>query len=898
MDYKAQIIKNRLSLRQPQADSLEILNKLTDVLDLAKGANSVVELAKVRELYPTCADFERDFPSVCFSLATGIGKTRLMGAFISYLFAVKGIKNFFVLAPNLTIYNKLIDDLSNQTSMKYVFRGIAEFASTPPRIITGDNYNEARQATIFNSEAHINIFNISKINSEVRGGREPKIKRLSEYLGESYFNYLASLPDLVLLMDESHHYRADAGLRAINELKPILGLELTATPIDMKGEKFKNVVFDYPLALALRDGFVKEPAVATRRDFNPDQYKHDPKELDLIKLEDGIRIHEDTKVNLEIYARDTGQRIVRPFVLVVARDTDHAKEIRAMIESDRFFEGRYRGKVMEIHSNQRGEEKEENVKLLLSLEKPENAIEIVVHVNMLKEGWDVTNLYTIIPLRAANSQILTEQTIGRGLRLPYGARTSVDKVDKLTIIAHDRFQAIVDAANNPHSIIRKENIIEIDPASLPARQEVVIASSVIDEDIARKRQALYGIKDEAERQKAAINVEVREVIAETIGTLWNVVKNVDDLKSVEVYKIALAKMTERIDSSPQQDLFKAEKLEAIKKEYEEMVEEMIDKIISIPRVFLQQKHDVKGGFSNFDLDITGLNYQPVSEEILIKTLRTNENDILQNAGGGVVRDAAEKIIVNELMNNDDVDYDSEAELLFKLARQAIAKLGAGRAEKDLRNIVLYHKREIGKFIYVQMQPHFQLENAEFEEPKTYPFSRIEPHNLSKYTADSIHHFTETINPTHAIPSKVFGGFKKACHNLYKFDSKAEKDFAAIVEQDKDVLKWLRPAQAQFSIYWNHNSQRYTPDFAVETKEEIYMVEIKAEIDINDAAVREKAEAGKKYCESATGYNLQNEGKRWIYVLIPHTAVAPNMSITGLIKINQKEITGTTTGQGA
>lgn len=180
------------------------------------------------------------------------------------------------------------------------------------------------------SPVNINIFNISKINSEVRGGKEPRIKRLSEYLGESYFNYLSELPDLVLLMDESHHYRADSGLRAINELKPILGLELTATPIDTKGVKFKNVVFDYPLARALQDGFVKEPAVATRRDFNPDSVSASiPKELDLIKLEDGVRIHEDTKVALDIYARDSGNRLVRPFVLVVARDTDHAKEIRS-----------------------------------------------------------------------------------------------------------------------------------------------------------------------------------------------------------------------------------------------------------------------------------------------------------------------------------------------------------------------------------------------------------------------------------------------------------------------------------------------------------------------------------------------------------------------------------------
>ena len=70
-------------------------------------------------------------------------------------------------------------------------------------IITGDNYTNAKA---FDSDVHINIFNISKINAETRGGSSPRIKRLSEFLGESYFNYLSNLDDLVLLMDESHHY--------------------------------------------------------------------------------------------------------------------------------------------------------------------------------------------------------------------------------------------------------------------------------------------------------------------------------------------------------------------------------------------------------------------------------------------------------------------------------------------------------------------------------------------------------------------------------------------------------------------------------------------------------------------------------------------------------------------
>lgn len=875
MNSKAQTIKNRLSLRKPQADSLEILQKITDTLELKNAVDLASELEKVRALYPTCSDFEREFPSVCFSLATGVGKTRLMGAFIAYLYSAKGIKNFFVLAPNLTIYNKLIDDLSNPQNPKYVFRGISEFAVFGPSIVTGDTYEQRLQ--LLGETVRINIFNISKINSEVRGGREPRIKRLSEVLGESYFNYLASLSDLVLLMDESHHYRADAGLKAINELRPILGLELTATPIDTTGAKFKNVVYDYPLAKALQDGFVKEPAIATRRNFNPDQYRNDPKELDLIKLEDGVRIHEDTKVALDIYSRDTGNRLVRPFVLVVAKDTDHAKEIRTTIESERFFEGRYKGKIIEIHSNQRGEEKEENVQKLLALEKPDNLVEIVVHVNMLKEGWDVTNLYTIIPLRAANSQILTEQTIGRGLRLPYGSRTGVEKVDKLTIIAHDRFQSIVDAANDPNSIIRKENIIEIDPNELPADQEVITSSSIIQTSLNERRDQISLLKGEVERQNAEISLDAQQLIVDAVSSLGSQIKNIDDLKSSDVQKLAIKKMVEHIESIPQQNLFKDQIVAAAEKEYKSVIEELISKTIPIPRILVQQRNEARSGFHDFELDVSGLNYQPVSEEIIRRTLRTNLSEVLQSGESGVERDIPNNIIMNELVNYPEVDYDRESELLHKIVQQAIAKLGDGRSEEDLKNIVLYHKREIGNFIYAQLQQHFFLETGAYEVPVVYPFTRIEPHNFSKYTIDKIHHFTETITPTNMISTKVFGGFKKACHNLYKFDSKAEKDFATILEDDREVTRWLRPAMSQFLMYWKRNSKRYEPDFVVETKDTIYLVEIKAERDIDDAEVLEKAEAGKKYCEAATKFNTVNQGKPWKYVILPHTSVSPNMS---------------------
>jgi len=132
-------IAGRMSLRNPLRESLERLDRVMDLCEIGKGGDSKDILTAINREYPTVSDFERDFPSLCFAIATGVGKTRLMGAFISYLHLAKGVNHFFVLAPNLTIYNKLITDFTPNTP-KYVFKGIAEFAQEPPIIVTGDNY--------------------------------------------------------------------------------------------------------------------------------------------------------------------------------------------------------------------------------------------------------------------------------------------------------------------------------------------------------------------------------------------------------------------------------------------------------------------------------------------------------------------------------------------------------------------------------------------------------------------------------------------------------------------------------------------------------------------------------------------------------------------------------------
>jgi type III restriction enzyme len=623
--YHSNYIDNRLSLRPPQKESLERFARIVDILSLSKTPDLDAELANIRELFPTLSSFERDFPSVCFALATGIGKTRLMGAMIAYLHYEKGVKNFFVMAPNLTIYKKLKNDLGNQAHEKYVFHGLDKFV-TPPRIIDGDNYEEFRQSSLFDSEITINIFNISKLNSET--GR---MRRLQEVLGQSYFSYLQSLPDLCIFMDESHHYHADRGFETINELKPILGVELTATPQVQKGARkidFKNVVYEYSFAHALNDGlFVKVPAVFTRRDFRPEEYS--PQQLDREKLNDGIRLHEETKSRLDVYARTHSKPLVKPFVLVVAKDTNHSREIRDYLTSDAFFRGYYKDKVLEINSSQRGAEKDENIELLLSLELTTNVIEIVIHVNMLKEGWDVTNLYTIIPLRASASETLTEQTIGRGLRLPYGQRTGVDEVDRLSIVSHDRYQAIVDLAKDPNSLVRKvyyieeqdipENDDERETVPLPTVYDTLTSGDSFTQqlELTLRETAPEYVAQKTPGQTMQIASIVQSITAKTVVEVNRQVRNINAINDENIRKTVHNSIVSQImQQLPELGLKKEDLAAVVEVAIETCAQALTENVIPIPQSVVQPHTEVKRGFYDFKLDTSNMRWHPSDDTFL------------------------------------------------------------------------------------------------------------------------------------------------------------------------------------------------------------------------------------------------------------------------------------------
>jgi type III restriction enzyme len=890
MNHTVNAVSSRLSLRKPQRDSLELLHRLTEILSWTQGSSKkspdlAAVLADIRSEFPTVTDFEREFASLCFALATGVGKTRLMGAFIAYLHLEHGINNFFVMAPNLTIYNKLITDFTPNTR-KYVFKGISEFATDAPEIITGDDY-ESKAGTLFDQllRCKINIFNISKINSEVRGGKSPRIKRLSEYIGESYFEYLANLPDLVLIMDESHRYRASAGVRAINELKPILGLELTATPF-VEGPKcaipFKNVILDYPLGRAMADGFVKEPAVVTRKDFDPKGMS--PEAIERLKLEDGVRMHEQTKVLLETYAREADVEIVKPFVLIIARDTTHAKSLVELIQSEEFFEARYSGKVIQVDSSKSGAEEDEMVNRLLKVEHNDEPTEIVVHVNMLKEGWDVTNLYTIVPLRAANARILIEQSIGRGLRLPYGKRTNVAEVDRLSIIAHDKFQEIIDEASKPGSMIQMQQII-LNPDEVGQKTATYVSGSNLKSKLGfEPEQQTTSTVDAGKDTKPVFDTPEKQRVAQfaykvisKLAAKPEQAPTIESLTTPEVQDFILREVEVQYPvKQPELDGI-AEKpdLAAIIKQTTNLV---VQEMIPIPRILVVPKGEVKSWFEPFTLELGSINFQPPSEDLYLKYLRTGANETIGLGKGNHEESRLENYIVSGLVDFDDIAYDSHADLLYDLAAQCVAHFRGYLNEDDTRKVLRFHQKELAKFVHVQMQKHFKEETTGYEVKISKGFTDLKPSAFTATANEPPLDFQVSPADKSNMAKYLFGGFTKCLYPVQKFHSDSERRLAAILE--RDAIKWFKPAKGQFQIYYKSGADHpeYQPDFVAETESVIYMLEPKAKNELDDPIVQEKKRVAETWCHNASHYAAQHGGKPWKYALIPHDKIADNMTL--------------------
>lgn len=812
-------ISYAMSLRGPQKEALSYLDAISTHCDYQRDSTAAVEAAATEHCEkqrPIKVDAKFDFPSFCFAMATGIGKTRLMGASIYYLYKTKGYRHFFILAPGSTIYDKLRKE-SNPAHPKYIFKGLeAEMGS--PKVYDGENYDTypvhyEQTALTFekSSEIELFIFNIGKIfNSKT--DTQFNFHKFQETLGMSFSAVLASFNDLVICMDEAHRYYAPASMKAINFLKPVLGLEYTATP-----KSTSNVIYSYDLARGAVEGYLKTPVVMGRSNMAG----YSAADIEEMKIRDGLTQHEHRKAVLRQYCDDHDLPYVKPIVLIACKDTNHAKDIRSLIDSDGFLNGRYKGKVIEIHSNMKGEETEENVRLLLSIEKAENPIEIVLHVYKLKEGWDVNNLFTIIPLNAAKSDILAMQTIGRGLRLPFGFITGDEDIDTLDIVAHEHYRELVDEIKNS-DIFRYR---DLDRTGVEPTDTVDVSSPVDDAQLSLFDQLVTdtGTLTFREADNPQTQQNLYDAYLRTFGPGRQRQTSEADDNQISLFDLPAQDGSSAGDQTPAipepAPTPAGDKKPMSKEEFVQKFREYSGRAISVPKILVQTTSEVK--FNRFQVRRTIQDFEVAMAKI--ERFDAVNQQFLAAVDAQIleVEDAMNTLACMLLDSIPELSYD-DADFIIDVADQYLAQIEGD--EEDKRKIVRRYATLIVSDIRAQIFEHVERKTQDIHTvQKDLILFRRFVKNIRK---DGRVRFDRPFTDKANIRKYLFTGYKKGYYTENGFDSDTERLFSIILEEDPEVIRWIKPPLNQLGLFWQAG-QQYNPDFLVETATHKYMVEVKA-----------------------------------------------------------------------
>ena len=440
-----------------------------------------------------------------FKLATGVGKTKVLSLLIAWSYFHKLYetdsklsKNFLLIAPNIIVLDRLFED----------FDGLKIFFNDP--VLPHDGYGGKNWKADFQVSLHVqdevgkvsesgNIF-LTNIHRIYEGTPQPSISDsdLTDFfLGKKPITkttqkefdlseVVRGIDDLVILNDEAHHIHDEklAWTRAIESIDSKMRLrtghgisaqlDVTATPKHSNGAVFVQTVCSYPLVEAIRQGIVKTPVV--------------PDEASRGKLTEhpSDRIHERYADHLKLGYLEWSKRRdnllkagKKPILFIMTTTTEESDEVAKYMEQTY---PNLTGKVLVIHTNASGEvgtkpgDKEleslrEASRKIDSLDSP---YECVVSVLMLREGWDVQNVISMVGLRpyTAKSMVLPEQTLGRGLRRMF--RNDATLIEYVSIVGTDAFLDFVES-------VRSEGV-ELEKVSMSANS-IPKAPMLVEVDI-------------------------------------------------------------------------------------------------------------------------------------------------------------------------------------------------------------------------------------------------------------------------------------------------------------------------------------------------------------------------------------------------------------------------------
>jgi type III restriction enzyme len=360
-----------------------------------------------------------DSREVICDLATGVGKTYLAAGLVDYL-ARRGVRNILFVTPGKTIYEKTIANFT-PGSLKYV-----PGAEVEPLLITVENFarGQVGDALHDSSKLKLFVFNVQQLIRPT-ANTSRKTRADDEFIGGALYDHLREADDLVIIADEHHVYNSNAKAfsAAIRELNPRALVGLTATP---DPSDFDKVIYRYTLAEAIADHLVKIPVIVYRQDGVKDE---------ATQLADAVRLRAAKEPAWEAFADDRQFARVNPVLFVVCQTIDDADAVAAKLTAHLPGDGQ----VLVITS----QSSDDALQALANVEAPDSPVRAIVSVNKLKEGWDVRNIGVIVALRALASETLTEQILGRGLRLPFGARTGIAAIDQVDLVAHQSYRELL-----------------------------------------------------------------------------------------------------------------------------------------------------------------------------------------------------------------------------------------------------------------------------------------------------------------------------------------------------------------------------------------------------------------------------------------------------------------------
>jgi len=821
----------------------DLLDEVAHRLDLRVPNRKAIESVVLRtsEHYDVQGKTE---PFECIvDSATGVGKTYVMAGLMEYLAGAEvPARNFLLLTPGRTIRDKSIRNFTpgNPKSLRPLLR-------SNPVVITADDFNTqaARIAMDDPAQTKLYIFTVQALTSATGEGRathEPQ-----ENLGMSFFDYLAGLDDLVILADEHHCYRGPAFSRTIRDLKPELVVGMTATPV--KADE-SMVAYRYPLAAAIADKLVKTPVMVGRRD--------DRSDLET-KLLDGVNLLRYKTQAAEAYCDESARPLVNPVMLVIARSIEEAEEFQAVLDSTTFDGGAWKGKTLLVHSKLTGVDKEQALADLEAVEDPDSPVRIIISVGMLKEGWDVKNVYVIASMRASVSEVMTEQTLGRGMRLPFGKYTNIEILDTLEVLAHEKYsdllakrkvlnQAFIDYGTyaeirklaDGRSVVRQQvTETEAEVIALPGRED-------------NTRNDLVGVRTQSSGELSGSFLSYEGTHPASADGPARVV----DVETRTRQAEDAAKKTSQVhryDPLPDREWIH------------------IPNLISVPLPVVVSLNDID--------DLT-----PFTR--LGRTLTTDFSDELRRTKIVAKHDGREAVVTTEAAT-DRLAAALPLVIPLEASRTALVKRVMSVKGVQNRPLELGAAQRIVKKVIDAMGDQAQDTLSAFGDRCGQRLATEVTKTLRDVSRDQVSYEDEVklvaLNKTrearkaqiagHADGSfdkaLAFNGWSKHLYSHAWFHSEPEFKVANAIDTGRDIVVWARLHNNDVPITWTSEGQRYNPDFVViEQKDgERYgwLVEVKADKDMTSAEVVAKRRAARKWARTAN--SAQEVDATWSYLLV-------------------------------